>query len=81
MPQLMWLHEAMRTAERIRQESVLPRRQAQVYVLRSEPYELSHAEVALVMPFGRSTASEYARRARRRIRRAQWTVDELALPI
>jgi hypothetical protein len=57
----------MAKADRMRRETPLTWREAQVYVLRQEPYDLSHSEVATVLPIARSTSGEYTRRARRRL--------------
>lgn len=66
----------MKEAERIRRHSVLPRRQAQIYVLRTQ-YELSHGQIAEVLPISRSTSAEYTRRANDRLRCARWTSENL----
>lgn len=62
-------------AEDLYARTTLSRREAQVWLLRRK-YELSHGDVAEVLPIERSTSGEYNRRANRKLREAR-TMDSL----
>lgn len=64
-----WTEKWGNEAEDLYERTTLSRRESQVWVLRRK-YELSHNEVAEILPIERSTSAEYARRANRKLREA-----------
>lgn len=64
-----WTEKWSNEAEDLHKRTTLSKREAEVWVLRRK-YELSHNDVAEVLPIARSTSGEYTRRANRKLREA-----------
>lgn len=63
-------------ATEIREQSTLPRRQAEVYVL-TEECDMSREDVGDTLGIAENTVDEYRSEIRERVQQSEWTVENI----